>query len=312
MKLYKHVYALLGCGLLTIGCGGLNVTANFSRDSGAAKNTGTANDKSDTTDATVADNSNKSSDKATAPVEVSGAFLSDCSWLSEDPASGDSIGGCHITDASGGAVDPAQININSVTLRTVDAATTLVAVVQPGSEWVVRFIVPHSAYGKKGKVDLDFSVAGKKSGTVVRGRMNNLVLDKVPDTPPAVNTATATDNQVAQPAVVQNTDPAPAAALDGTWSASGYTCMYMASSRQDVKITQSGNSFTGVKVQGDTCLSAGKKTFDGTISGNKVSMKMYGSYGTVTGTYSGTLSGNTITVNTGSFWGGSNLVLTKK
>lgn len=58
--------------------------------------------------------------------------------------------------------------------------------------------------------------------------------------------------------------------LAGIWDATGYTCE-SSIAVEKIKITVTGNKITAVKITGDNCVPAGEITWEGTLSGDRIS-----------------------------------------
>lgn len=111
------------------------------------QNSGDADDEGEIDEGAIADK----------PVQVSGAFLVDCSWLANDDTAQSGLGGCAIKDATNSLLlGAAQISVDVLTLHAVDGPHSLTPL--PGDDTkTFHFPIAYEFYGQELKLDVQFT-----------------------------------------------------------------------------------------------------------------------------------------------------------
>jgi hypothetical protein len=139
--------------------------------------------RADTSDGKVDDEN----EPATAPTQVSGAFLVGCSWQEDDSANKRGIVGCSVVSQDDARTLPAsEVQVVSVTLSAAESSTP----VQPmeGTEaHAIRFPIDYGHYGQEIHLDLQFKVLSPANGAADAPvtEVKDLSIAALPVAPPA-------------------------------------------------------------------------------------------------------------------------------
>lgn len=159
---YRHgIGALLALGVLA--CGGhANFGTAYQNASGQNAKNGDHEPSSGTTqDTQQASTTGGGADnggKATVPVQVSGAFLTDCQWLGEDLAGQQGLAGCRVLATADHQPQDPHIFTVKRALITVGGVSTDISDAKGDDTYLLKFGIKHEWYGRD--INISVEVAG--------------------------------------------------------------------------------------------------------------------------------------------------------